>query len=144
MKELKYAEMIHNERFDIDIKPYLITAEIELIVDKILEQDNMIHRDIIKNMLVIKFCTNIENVDEMDYDLVVSSGLLSEILDIVENYYDIDTYVLRSESVENSVKKFLENTSIVIDKATKSMPKTPKAWEKMFGQLAEAVKKNDK
>lgn len=143
MKELKKREVIHNEEFDIEIKPYLTMAEMELIVDKVSKIDNVVQRQLLKDMLVLELCTNIEGVADLDYDLAVESGLVSVVVDNVQNYFDVECYVAEDKAINRSVARFLESISQTADKAVKNMPKTPKAWEKLFGQLGTLVKKND-
>jgi len=146
MIELKKAEMIHNEEFDIEIKPYLNASEIQLIIEEVGKNDNVVTKQLLKDMLIIRFCTNIEDniVDNLNYDLVVESGLIDVIRENVKNYYDVDGFIMQNESINRSVSKFLESISATADKAVKNMPKTPKGWEKLLGQFAEVVKKNDK
>lgn len=143
MKELKKREVIHNEEFDINIKPYLTIAEIELIVNKVSSIENVVQRQLLKDMLVIKFCTDIEGVDDLDYDLIVESGLMRVIYDNIQNYFEIDIFMREHESINRIVARFLESVAKTADKAVKNMPKTPKSWEKLISKFSDVVNKND-
>lgn len=144
MKEMVMPDKIHSLEFDIDIVQYLTMAQIQVIINKMLEHENVIDRQIIKDMLTVQMCTNIEIVDDLDYNLVCQSGLLEEVKKIVVNYNDIDYFISKTETIEHIFSKFLGDIYKLSEKAVDKLPKNNKTWNKIIDKVDTIVNKNDK
>lgn len=126
MKELKAAERVYLEQYDVHVNRYLTLAQIQQIVNAIKVFDTWAEREQNKNMLVLYHATDIgkEALEASDYDLLQSSGLIDSVLDCVMNFYDIDKALDWTESTQRAlaqiirdglpqIRKILENPKAV-------------------------------
>ena len=126
MKELKAAERVYLEQYDVHVNRYLTLAQIQQIVNAIKIFDTWAEREQNKNMLVLYHATDIgkEALEASDYDLLQSSGLIDSVLDCIMNFYDIDKALDWTESTQRAlaqiikdglpqIRKILENPKVV-------------------------------
>lgn len=160
MKELVNKEKIYLEDYEVNVNPYLTFNQIDTIVNAILEEDNFLGRQMVKDMYIIKFATDIEMTEEVtsdEYDKYILSGLLDEIKPNIINLYLVDKLVNKADSIEISVKKslnslettidnFLVGTEKILDKAQKKLPKEMKNLnvQEIMGLIKSKVSAIDK
>ena len=111
MKELKAAERVYLEQYDVHVNRYLTLAQIQQIVNAIKVFDTWAEREQNKNMLVLYHVTDIgkEALESSDYDLLQSSGLIDSVLDCVMNFYDIDKALDWTESTQRGLAQIIKD-----------------------------------
>lgn len=111
MKELKAAERVYLEQYDVHVNRYLTLAQIQQIVNAIKIFDTWAEREQNKNMLVLYHATDIgkEALEASDYDLLQSSGLIDSVLDCVMNFYDIDKALDWTESTQRALAQIIKD-----------------------------------
>ena len=111
MKELKAAERVYLEQYDVHVNRYLTLAQIQQIVNAIKVFDTWAEREQNKNMLVLYHATDIgkEALEASDYDLLQSSGLIDSVLDCVMNFYDIDKALDWTESTQRALAQIIKD-----------------------------------
>ena len=101
---------------EIKVKPYLTTEEIETILENTLSEQNTLIRQMIKDILLIEFCTDINTlkdetgvvINEEVYDLYRLTGLLKKVKDLVskDDLDLIDKCIEEEESVNKTIQSF--------------------------------------
>lgn len=111
MKELKAAERVYLEQYDVHVNRYLTLAQIQQIVNAIKVFDTWAEREQNKNMLVLYHATDIgkEALEASDYDLLQSSGLIDSVLDCIMNFYDIDKALDWTESTQRALAQIIKD-----------------------------------
>ena len=111
MKELKAAERVYLEQYDVHVNRYLTLAQIQQIVNAIKVFDTWAEREQNKNMLVLYHATDIgkEALEASDYDLLQSSGLIDNVLDCIVNFYDIDKALDWTESTQRALAQIIKD-----------------------------------
>lgn len=111
----------------IKYRPYLKAEEIAAIVDNMLQKDDYLQRIIIRDVMIVHFCTDVVVTDEDGainasyemYNMLNNSGFINTLKDKI-NHYDlfmIEDYIEKSESINVFVKEFLDNISDNINKS---------------------------
>lgn len=106
---IKHREIVHDDRFDVDVKPYLSLGEIKLIGDKILATDNMCDANLIEDTLLLKICVPNEDFDGMDYDVLKDCGFIDFVKSHIWNIDDVYEYAYQKRSIGVQLSKFLDN-----------------------------------
>lgn len=111
MKELKAAEQVYLEQYDVRVNRYLTLAQIQQIVNAIRVFDTWAEREQNKNMLVLYHATDIgkEALEASDYNLLQSSGLIDSVLECVVNIYDIDKALDWTESTQRALAQIIKD-----------------------------------
>ena len=111
MKELKAAERVYLEQYDVHVNRYLTLAQIQQIVNAIKVFDTWAEREQNKNMLVLYHATDIgkEALEASDYDLLQSSGLIDSVLECVVNIHDIDKALDWTESTQRALAQIIKD-----------------------------------
>lgn len=148
MEELKFTEpkefFIEKLNKTVLIKDYMLVEEINEIVN-ICKNETPITRDILMYSLILDKCTDMENFTKIEkeknegeeisinidierYDLYKTNGIISEILDKIDEQYiiEIEQYISELNSLNTMVKemtctieKWLESTNRAINKVSK-------------------------
>lgn len=112
MKEIK-AQVVHNEKYDININQYLTYAQIQQIVNAVevasKEDDSWSARQTNIDMLVLYHATDIgkEKLEEIGYETLVASGLVEEVNMTIYNYYLIEQAIDYTESMSRAGFKLI-------------------------------------
>ena len=123
MKEIK-PMVVHNEKYDIDIKQYLTYAQIQQIVNAIeaasKEDDSWSARQTNIDMLVLYHATDIgkEKLEEIGHEALVASGLVEEVNMTIYNYYLIEQAIDYTESMARAGYKFLTQLPKLVNNET--------------------------
>ena len=112
MKEIK-AQVVHNEKYDININQYLTYAQIQQIVNAVeaasKEDDSWSARQTNIDMLVLYHATDIgkEKLEEIGHETLVASGLVEEVNMTIYNYYLIEQAIDYTESMSRAGFKLI-------------------------------------
>lgn len=113
MKELKPIDKVYLEDYDLYVKKYLTLAEIQNIVDNIMQFDTWAEREKTKNLMIFIYATGIgqneEEVNKIDYDLYAENGVFKAINTIIENVDLIDEGLKYSESTMRALYQISEH-----------------------------------
>lgn len=119
MKEIK-AQVVHNEKYDIDINQYLTYAQIQQIVNAVeaasKEDDSWSARQTNIDMLVLYHATDIgkEKLEEIGHETLVASGLVEEVNMTIYNYYLIEQAIDYTESMSRAGFKLISQLPSVL------------------------------
>lgn len=123
MKEIK-PMVVHNEKYDIDIKQYLTYAQIQQIVNAVeaasKEDDSWSARQTNIDMLVLYHATDIgkEKLEEIGHEALVASGLVEVVNMTIYNYYLIEQAIDYTESMSRAGYKFLTQLPKLVNNET--------------------------
>lgn len=140
---IKFPENIHNEKFDIDIRPYLTVQEIDNIAQLMLKHDDYLGREIARDTALLQYCVVDEDFDGMSYDELKACGLIDVVLISLDMGYtdyihEINQAVRRAESVEVQLKNFLKEASKYIKKSASQLDN--KKIDKLIEQYEKVTK----
>lgn len=126
-------------------KKFLTYTELSTIINACLETDDLLLRQMIKDMFVLKYCTDLDIPDEVEsdlYDKYVEDGTISEIAINVRNYNDIDTIINQYESPNRVIAEFVDMATAAMNKLTESIPKNTKGWNNLFDKVNGIIDKS--
>ena len=126
MLDLTYDKIVHIDKWDIDVVPYLTIETIESIVNDLITCNNGLERDMRLIADVLVACTNLYNGDEevhYTYEDILYSGLWYDILDacpilrsnIDTIYREVGEFLGLNKSLirfVDSLTQFVENADI--------------------------------
>lgn len=142
---IKFPENIHNEKFDIDIRPYLTVQEIDNITQLMLNHDDYLGREIARDTALLQYCVVGEDFDGMSYDELKACGLIGDIHQALFDYktgvdylMEIDNVIMRAESVKLQLKNFLKEASKYIKKSASQLDN--KKIDKLIEQYEKVTK----
>lgn len=106
MKELKPIDNIYLEKYGVLVTPYLTDVQILVAGEALLGIDGYVERQICLASSILQFCTDLteEEIKGMEYNLLVSSGLLQAVSERIINLDLVEKYVADQESVERQLK----------------------------------------
>lgn len=137
-----------NDEIEIELKPYLLAEEITSIAENMLKEDNYMTREMVKGILLIHYCTNIEVkkdksgnviINAEEYDIYNTNGLI-ELIENNVNELDlikIEEYIQYQESMSNVLKYFCKNIEDKIDKVETDL-KTKGIFENLLKEVKES------
>lgn len=117
---IPYTEDEKGEKYTV--KQYLTPEQIELIGNNMLKCSNAVERNVVKNTMLVKLMTDIPEEVAKDYDMLIKSGIIDNIIFRIYNVDEIDDYVEDELSIRTNVNKFLEQLNKTLDKYAKKMP----------------------
>lgn len=117
---IPYAEDEKGEKYIV--KQYLTPEQVELIGNNMLKCSNAVERNVVKNTMLVKLMTDIPEEVAKDYDMLIKSGIIDNIIFRIYNVDEIDDYVEDELSIRTNVNKFLEQLNKTLDKYAKKMP----------------------
>lgn len=142
---IKFPENIHNDKFDIDIRPYLTVQEIDNIAQLMLKHDDYLGREIARDTALLQYCVVGEDFDGMSYDELKACGLIGDIHQALFDYktgvdylMEIDNAIMREESVKLQLKNFLKEASKYIKKSASQLDN--KKIDKLIEQYEKVTK----
>lgn len=140
---IKFPENIHNDKFDIDIRPYLTVQEIDNIAQLMLKHDDYLGREIARDTALLQYCVVGEDFDGMSYDELKACGLIDVVLislymGYTDYIHEINQAVRRAESVELQLKNFLKEASKYIKKSASQLDN--KKIDKLIEQYEKVTK----
>ena len=126
MLNLTYDKIVHIDKWDIDVVPYLTIETIESIVNDLITCNNGLERDMRLIADVLVACTDLYNGDEevhYTYEDILYSGLWYDILDacpilrsnIDTIYREVGEFLGLNKSLirfVDSLTQFVENADI--------------------------------
>lgn len=127
---------VYLERFEVNVRPYLSMAEIELIAQAMMKGKNYAEEIALRDALLIQLCTDISEEDAKDYEYIVKSGLMENIIMSINNAYYIQEFVDHARSVSVATVKFLETLTKNLDKYSKKLPNS-KQLENLVKEIKE-------
>lgn len=127
---------VYLERFEVNVRPYLSMAEIELIAQAMMKGKNYAEEIALRDALLIQLCTDISEEDAKDYEYIVKSGLMENIIMSINNVYYIQEFVDHARNVSVATVKFLETLTKNLDKYSKKLPNS-KQLENLVKEIKE-------
>lgn len=126
MLDLTYDKIVHIDKWDIDVVPYLTIETIESIVNDLITCNNGLERDMRLIADVLVACTDLYNGDKevhYTYEDILYSGLWYDILDacpilrsnIDTIYREVGEFLGLNKSLirfVDSLTQFVENADI--------------------------------
>ena len=124
MKELKGIDSIYLEDYDIKVNKYLTEAQIQQIVNAIIQFDTWAEREENKNILVLYHATDMtkEDIEKYPYDILQSSGLIDTVVKNIDNYEEINKAVNWTEGMSRTLNQIAKE----LGKMMKNHEKTSK------------------
>lgn len=112
MKELTMPNEVYIEEFDIKVRPYLTSDEVIAIGQLMVESANYIEQELVLMVNTLIACTDIpeEDIQDMDIDLMICSGLWDAVSRRIINVSSPWDYVFHEEDMSIAVAKFLNQT----------------------------------
>lgn len=102
------------KKFDINVEPYVKSADVVAIGETALQMDNIVEQEICIAVNVLRQCTNIDvdgALDNMDVDYIMYSGLWDIVQDYVMNVDEIREYIAHREDMGVAIARFLNVTA---------------------------------
>lgn len=126
MLDLTYDKIVHIDKWDIDVVPYLTIETIESIVNDLITCNNGLERDMRLIADILVACTDLYNSEEevhYTYEDILYSGLWYDILDacpilrsnIDTIYREVGEFLGLNKSLirfVDSLTQFVENADI--------------------------------
>lgn len=104
MKEINDIKMVHLDKYDINVKPFLTLAEIQAIANAIKPDMSWAERQRVIDMCMLRLCTDMTDADlETPHELLYGSGLIDDVASHVSNVFEIE----RAIAYESSWVKLL-------------------------------------
>ena len=124
MKELKGIDSIYLEDYDIKVNKYLTEAQIQQIVNAIIQFDTWAEREENKNILVLYHATDMtkDDIEKYSYDILQSSGLIDAVIKNIDNYEEINKAVNWTEGMNRTLNQIAKE----LGKMMKNHEKTSK------------------
>ena len=124
MKELKGIDSIYLEDYDIKVNKYLTEAQIQQIVNAIIQFDTWAEREENKNILVLYHATDMtkDDIEKYPYDILQSSGLIDTVVKNIDNYEEINKAVNWTEGMSRTLNQIAKE----LGKMMKNHEKTSK------------------
>lgn len=139
MKNLNYPNMIELEDFELLVRPFLTYTEKLAIIEVLEKIDDPLVREYTLDCILLK--QNCNEQEELDYDLLKSNGVFTEIRDILaSDIADIDYALQYYDSANYSIKNLAKDLIELASKASKNMPsknKVNKILDKMTDKINE-------
>lgn len=106
MKELKGLKNKYSENFDIEIKQYLTLAQMQEIINAVLQVETFEERENIIDYFLLVFMTNIEQkkIDELGPDIFIESGLVDEVKNSIKNIDKLYDGIVYHESTGKALR----------------------------------------
>ena len=154
-ENIKKPDFIHNEEYDINIRPYLTTNDIIEIAETAMTMENPMEQEISIAVNTLRACTDIDK-DElftMEVDDIMWSGLWQTVVVEIVNFDMVLSYISYYENagiaiskfLNKTLPKFLESIDKDLNKYIKKLPKgsewdefmknTPKMLEDVLNQV---------
>lgn len=110
MKEIKNIEKIYLEEFDVYVNPYLTYSQIQQIINAVIKFDKWSERQQNIDMLVLYHATDInkDKLDELDYDLILCSGLIDAVRGAIVNLNKINEGIAYTESTQRALAQIIK------------------------------------
>ena len=123
MKKLTMPEKIYNEKFDIKIRPYLLIEECyDIAMHVAFECDTPMAKQVARDCNMLKFCTDIENLESYMYSELYNSGLIETVKNEVVNFWDILTFEQQLTSAEAKFGTLLDSATALLLDIDKKLP----------------------
>lgn len=107
---------VYLERFDVEVNCYLSLAQIQNIVNNIIQQNTYMERQQIINYMILSYATNLtqEAVDALDPEMALASGFLDAVKSNIVNYGDIEEGLKYHESVGKALSEIAKTLPEII------------------------------
>lgn len=115
-KEIKKVKIVFEEldNKEVTIKTYITSEDMVTIIDQMLNQPNLILRESMKNVLILRLCTDLKEFDNdvIDTDLVDyydSIGVINKVKNFITNINSIDKFMSEYESSNRTLLRLEED-----------------------------------
>ena len=124
MKEINDIKMVHLDKYDINVKPFLTLAEIQAIANAIKPDMSWAERQQIIDMGILQLCTDMTKDDlETPHDLLYGCGLIDDVTSHISNVFEIERAIAYESSwikllaqVANELPKYAEKLEGMVKK----------------------------
>lgn len=108
---------------EVTIKTYITSEDMVTIIDQMLNQPNLILRDSMRDVLILRLCTDIKEFDSDSIDTEVvdyynSIGVVDKIKSYIVNEKNIDKYMNEYESTSRTLLRLEEDLDATLVKLT--------------------------
>lgn len=100
---------------EVAIRPYLTVGEMQLICRYIHNLTDIIEQEIFVDKAVIQYCTDIENIEELDAESPEWGGVVKTITSNISNYNTLIEHISKSRTIEFSVERLVTNVTTAIN-----------------------------
>lgn len=110
MKEL-IAKKVYLKEYDINVNPYLTPTQVEDIAKTVINLNSWLEREQMICYKVLCCATDIgeSEIEELDPDMIASSGLYSEVMLHIINFSDIHNAIKHYESPVRMLADIAQN-----------------------------------
>lgn len=118
MKEIKNLEPVYLEEYDIHVNRYLTYAQIQQIVNAVIQFDTWAERQQNIDMLILYHATDMDSkqIEEVGIDTMLCSGVVTNVKNCIHNYYDIFDAIDYTESIQRSLTQIFRELPKYMDK----------------------------
>lgn len=118
MKEIKNLEPVYLEQYDIHVNRYLTYAQIQQIVNAVIQFDTWAERQQNIDMLILFHATDMDSkkIEEIGIDTLLASGLVANVKNCIHNYYNIFEALNYTESIQRSLAQISRELPRYMDK----------------------------
>lgn len=122
MKELKGLKEKYLENYDIEVKQYLTLAQIQEIINAVLQVETFEERENIIDYFLLVFMTNIgkEKIDELGPDIFIESGLMDEVKNSIKNINKLFEGIIYHESTGKALRTLSNSLPMYLEKMKKN------------------------
>jgi hypothetical protein len=141
MKELTMPEKVYNTEFDINIRPYLLVEECyDIATHVVFECETPMEKQVARDCNMLKWCTDIENLESYMYSDLYNSGLIGCVKNEVVNFDNIVDFEKQLTSVETRFGALIDSATTLLTDVDKKLPEKFDI-NKIIKSLEGAVKK---
>lgn len=110
MKEL-IAKKVYLKEYDINVNPYLTPTQVEDIAKTVINLNSWLEREQMICYKALCYATDIgkSKIEELDPDMIASSGLYSEVMLHIINFSDIYDAIKHYESPVRMLADIAQN-----------------------------------
>lgn len=125
MKELKGIDSTYLEDYDIKVNKYLTEAQIQQIVNAIIQFDTWAEREENKNVLILYHATDMtkDDIEKYPYDILQSSGLIDAVIKNIDNYEEINKAVSWTEGMSRTLNQIAKGIGKMMENHEKASKK---------------------
>ena len=125
MKKIDNIQPIYLEEYDVHVNTYLTYAQIQQIINGVLNSENWAIRQQNIDMLLLYHVTDIkrEELENTGHDLLLQSGLIDKVKNNVKNYTQVLEGLSYTESIAAALNKIVKTLPSIIETKAKQLKK---------------------
>lgn len=104
---LKQVGKVTTTKFGIEVKPFLSSPELGIIVADCSQIDDVVARKKVIDEYILKICAGIEVKDVEEYDLLKYNGVIQDIYNSIENVDEVGAFIYEANQIGNVMRTSL-------------------------------------